>query len=454
MLLASNLMAARQQMAFTLGVHIILVPFGVAFPFITLIANYRAIKHADADALRLARRWSKVMAVLFAVGAVTGTVLSFEMGLLWPGLFDRFGAVIGVPFAIEGLFFFLEAIFIAIYIYGWTRLSPWAHFWSGVPIVLSGIGGAFAVVTANGWMNQPSGFTLRADGTVTNVHPLAAIFNAATKYEVPHMLLAAYMVAGFVVASVYAVAMLKGRRDRYHRLGFNIAFAVAAIAAPLQIAVGDYAARAVHDDQPAKFAAMELVTETGTNRALHLGGVLVDGKVRGAITIPGLDSILAGGSRATKVVGLDDVPADERPPANLVHLSFQAMVAIGFALLGLAAWFGLAWWRRKTVPASPWFLRGAAAAGLASVAALEAGWVTTELGRQPWIAYKLMRTSEAVTHVGGVWVSYGIIVVLYAAVITGAIFVLRHMARRWRDEELSDLEVPYGPRPQLMADAP
>ena len=454
MMLASNLMAARQQMAFTLGVHIILVPFGVAFPFITLIANYRAIKHADADALRLARRWSKVMAVLFAVGAVTGTVLSFEMGLLWPGLFDRFGAVIGIPFAIEGLFFFLEAIFIAIYIYGWTRLSPWAHFWSGVPIVLSGIGGAFAVVTANGWMNQPSGFTLRADGTVTNVRPLAAIFNAATKYEVPHMLLAAYMVAGFVVASVYAVAMLRGRRDRYHRLGFTIVFAVAAIAAPLQIAVGDYAARAIHDEQPAKFAAMELVTETGTNRALHLGGVLVDGKVRGAITIPGLDSILAGGSRATKVVGLDDVPVDERPPANLVHLSFQAMVAIGFGLVGLAAWFGLAWWRRRTVPASAWFLRGAAVAGVASVAALEAGWVTTELGRQPWIAYKLMRTSQAVTHVGGVWVSYGIIVVLYAAVITGAVVVLRHMARRWRDEELADLEVPYGPRPQLMADAP
>jgi cytochrome d ubiquinol oxidase subunit I len=454
MMLASNLMAARQQMAFTLGVHIILVPFGVAFPFITLIANYRAIKNADPDALRLARRWSKVMAVLFAVGAVTGTVLSFEMGLLWPGLFDRFGAVIGIPFAIEGLFFFLEAIFIAIYIYGWTRLSPWAHFWSGVPIVLSGIGGAFSVVTANGWMNQPSGFTLRPDGTITNVRPLAAIFNAATKYEVPHMLLAAYMVAGFVVASVYAVAMLKGRRDRYHRLGFTIAFAVAAIAAPLQIGVGDYAARAIHDEQPTKFAAMELVTETGTNRALHLGGVLVDGKVRGAITIPGLDSILAGGSRATKVVGLNDVPADERPPANLVHLSFQAMVAIGFALVGLAAWFGLAWWRRKTLPASPWFLRGAGAAGVASVAALEAGWVTTELGRQPWIAYKLMRTSEAVTHVGGVWVSYGIIVSLYAAVITGAVVVLRHMARRWRDEELSDDGVPYGPRPQLIVDAP
>jgi cytochrome d ubiquinol oxidase subunit I len=454
LILASNVMAARQQMAFTLGVHIILVPFGVAFPFITLIANYRAIKHADSDALRLARRWSKVMAVLFAVGAVTGTVLSFELGLLWPGLFDRFGAVIGVPFAIEGLFFFLEAIFIAIYIYGWTRLSPWAHFWSGVPIVLSGIGGTFSVITANAWMNQPSGFTLRADGTVTNVRPIAAMFNKATSYEVPHMLLAAYMVAGFVVASIYAVGMLRGRRDRYHHLGFTIAFTVAAVAAPLQIVVGDYAARAVHKDQPAKFAAMELVTQTGANRAMHLGGVLIDGKVRGAISIPGLDSILAGGSRDTVVVGLDDVPVDERPPANIVHLSFQTMVAIGFALLGLSAWFGLAWWRRRTLPVSPWFLRAAAVAGVAAVVALEAGWVTTEVGRQPWIAYRLMRTSDAVTHAGGIWVSYAIIVVLYAAVLTGAVVVLRQMARRWRAEELPDDDVPYGPRPQPLVEAP
>ena len=218
--------------------------------------------------------------------------------------------------------------------------------------------------------------------------------------------------------------------------------------------VGDYAARAVHDDQPTKFAAMELVTQTGTDRALHLGGVIVDGKVRGAITIPGLDSILAGGSPNTKIIGLDDVPVDERPPSNIVHLSFQLMVAVGFALVGLSAWFGLAWWRRRTVPASAWFLRGAAASGVASVVALEAGWVTTEVGRQPWIAYKLMRTSDAVTHVGGIWVSYGIIVVLYTAVITGAIVVLRHMARRWQAAELPDHEVPYGPRREPVLDVP
>ena len=347
MMLASNVMAARQQMAFTLGVHIILVPFGVAFPFITLIANYRAIKHADADALRLARRWSKVMAVLFAVGAVTGTVLSFEMGLLWPGLFDRFGAVIGVPFAIEGLFFFLEAIFIAIYIYGWTRLSPWAHFWSGVPIVLSGIGGAFSVITANGWMNQPRASRCGPTARSPTSRPIAAMFNKATSTRCP----TCSSPPTWWRASSWPRSTPSpcwGRRDRYHRLGFTIAFTVAAVAAPLQIVVGDYAARAIHNEQPAKFAAMELVTETGTNRALHLGGVLVDGKVRGAIAIPGLDSILAGGSRATKIVGLDDVPVDERPPANLVHLSFQTMVAIGFGLVGLSAWFGLVWWRRRT----------------------------------------------------------------------------------------------------------
>ena len=219
-----ELLPARSQMAFTLGFHIILACLGVAFPAITLIANWRGLRHGDETALTLARRWSKVMAVLFAVGAVTGTVLSFEMGLLWPGLMDRYGEVFGVPFAIEGIFFFTEAIFIAIYIYGWRGLSPWAHFWSGVPIVIAGLGGALSVVAANAWMNHPQGFTTDAQGRVTDVDVLEVMFNPATTYEVPHMILAAYMVAGFLVASVYAVGMLRGRRDRIHRLGFLIPF--------------------------------------------------------------------------------------------------------------------------------------------------------------------------------------------------------------------------------------
>ena len=219
---ASNLLAAREQMAFTLGFHIVLSCLGVALPATILIANYLGLKRGDAEAMELARRWSKAMAVTFAVGAVTGTVLTFEFGLLWPRFMDRFGAAFGIAFAIEGLFFFTEAIFLAIYIYGWKRLSGWAHFWSGVPMVITGIGGAFSVVAANAWMNQPQGFTLDAAGKVVSTEPVKILLNPATAYEVPHMILAAYIVVGFLVASIYATGMLKGRRDRLHRLGLLI----------------------------------------------------------------------------------------------------------------------------------------------------------------------------------------------------------------------------------------
>ena len=251
--LAADLGAARSQMAFTLGFHIILASLGVAFPVMMLIANYRGLKHDDPDAMLLARRWSHVVAVTFAVGAVTGTVLSFEFGLLWPEFTGRFGKVFGVLFAIEGIFFFLEAIFVAIYIFGWKRLSPWQHFWSGVPIVICGIGGAFSVVAVNSWMNQPQGFS-PTTGNVTSVDPLKVIFNPAVPYEVPHMILAAYLMTGFIVASIYAVGMLRGRRDRYHRLGMLIPLTVACIATPIQFMVGDTAARAIANDQPIKFA--------------------------------------------------------------------------------------------------------------------------------------------------------------------------------------------------------
>src|SRR4249919_2311966 len=213
---------ARAQMAFTLGFHIILVPLGVSWAFMTLIANYRALKHDDADALLLAQRWSKYMAVTFAVGAVTGTVLSFEFGLLWPKFMGQWGEAFGVPFGFEGIFFFTEAIFVAIYIYGWRRMRPWTHFWTGVPIVLAGIFGTASVVAANSWMNAPSGFTLDSSGNVASVDPVGVIFNDAMPLETAHMLVAAYLVGGFMVASVYAAAMLRGRRDAYHRLAFVI----------------------------------------------------------------------------------------------------------------------------------------------------------------------------------------------------------------------------------------
>lgn len=443
----SNLLAARELMAFTLGFHIVLACIGVAFPAIVLTANYIGLKRDDPDAMRLARRWSKVAAVTFAVGAVTGTVLSFEFGLLWPRFMERFGDAFGIAFAIEGLFFFTEAIFIAIYIYGWKRLGGWAHFWSGVPMLIAGIGGAFAVVSANSWMNQPQGFTLGPGGDVVATKPLEVLFNPAWHYEVPHMILAAYMVAGFLFASVYAVGMLRGRRDRHHRLGLLIPLTIACIATPLQIFWGDVAAREVAQDQPAKFAAFECVRETGPDQTEYIGGICTDEGVKGGIGIPGLNSLLVGFSTDTVVTGLEDIPRDEWPPANtLLHLSFDAMVGIGFGLLGLAAWLSFAWWRRRDIPASPWFLRAVAISGAAAIVAVWCGWIVTEVGRQPWIVQGYMRTSEAVTEAGGLWYAFGGVVLLYAALGTTAILVLRRMARRWREQgEAGEAESPYGP---------
>src|SRR3954469_24542131 len=402
LILASQLEAARSQMAFTLGFHIILASVGVAFPAMMLIANYRGLKHDDADALLLARRWSKVVAVTFAVGAVTGTVLSFEFGLLWPAFTGRFGKVFGVLFAIEGIFFFLEAIFVAIYIFGWKRLRPWTHFWAGVPIVVTGLGGAFSVVAVNSWMNQPQGFS-PANGDVSKVEPLKVIFNPAVPYEVPHMILAAYLVTGFLVASIYAVGMLRGRRDRYHRLGLLIPLTVACIATPIQFAVGDSAARAIAKDQPIKFAAMECVQTTSTHVTEYIFGRCTADGVKGGIGIPGLDSFLVGWSTDTQVTGLDTVAPDDRPPANtMLHWAFDIMVGICTMLIALGLWLAIGWWRKRDFPQSKWFLRAVAVSGLASVVALECGWIVTEVGRQPWIVYQVMRTKDAVTGASGV----------------------------------------------------
>jgi cytochrome d ubiquinol oxidase subunit I len=445
----SNLLAARELMSFTLGFHIVLASLGVAFPAIVLTANYLGLKRGDEDALRLARRWSKVAAVTFATGAVTGTVLSFEFGLLWPRFMERFGDVFGIAFAIEGIFFFTEAIFLAVYIYGWKRLGGWAHFWSGVPMVVAGIGGAFSVVAANSWMNQPQGFVLDAAGKVVDTDPIEVLFNPAWGYEVPHMILAAYMVAGFLVASVYAVGMLRGRRDRLHRLGLLIPLTIGLIATPIQIFVGDTAARSVADHQPAKFAAMECIQKTGTDQTEYVGGICTSDGVKGAIGIPGLDSLLVGFSTDTEVTGLEDIPKDEQPPANtLLHLSFDAMVGIGTALLALGAWLALAWWRRREIPRTAWFLRAVAISGAASVVALWCGWIVTEVGRQPWIVQGHMRTSEAVTEAEGIWFVFAAVIVLYAALGTGAILVLRTLSRRWREEAdaETDTDIPYAPQ--------
>ncbi len=443
--LASNLVAARSQMAFTLGFHIILASLGVALPAMMLIANYRGLRHDDQDALRLARRWSKAVAVTFAVGAVTGTVLSFEFGLLWPGFTGRFGSVFGVLFAIEGIFFFLEAIFIAIYIFGWKYLSPWAHFWAGVPVVITGLGGAFSVVAVNSWMNQPQGFS-PTSGTVTSVDPWKVIFNPAVPYEVPHMILAAYLVTGFLLAGIYATGMLRGRRDRVHRLGLLIPLTVACIATPIQFAVGDTAARAIAHDQPIKFAGMECVQQNSTDVTEYIFGRCTSSGVKGGIGIPGFDSFLVGWSTSTQVTGLDSVPPADRPPANtMLHWAFDSMVGICSVLILLALWLGIGWWRKRDFPQSRWFLRATAVSGVAAVIALECGWIVTEVGRQPWIVYNVMHTSDAVTHAGGIWITFGLIVGLYVALGATLIISLRAMSRRWRQDGREPDDVPYGP---------
>jgi cytochrome bd ubiquinol oxidase subunit I len=443
---------ARAQMAFTLAFHIILVPLGVSWAFMTLIANYRGLRHHDRDALVLAQRWSKFMAVTFAVGAVTGTVLTFEFGLLWPRFMGRWGEAFGVPFAFEGLFFFTEAIFIAIYIFGWRRLKPWAHFWTGVPIVLAGIFGSISVVAANAWMNAPSGFVLDSDSNVTEVDPIQVIFNDSMPLQAAHMLIAAYLVGGFLVASVYATGMLRGRRDRYHYLGFVIAFSVAAVATPIQIGVGDLLARWVYENQPVKFAAIELVPTTSSDvPETLLGHLNEDGTVSGGIPIPGLASWLSDPStgRATVVQGLDTVPPDERPTVrqtNIVHLCWDIMVGLGTLLFLLSVWYAVSWIFRRRMPRSKWFLRAAAASGVLAVITMEAGWVVTEVGRQPWIVYGHMKVEDAATANTGVWITFFAVVVLYALVGATTILVLRGMSRRFRTAEgFTDHDTPYGP---------
>jgi len=461
----TELLAARSQMAFTLGTHIVLACLGVGLPTFVLVANAIGLRRRDPAALLLARRWSMVMAVTFAVGAVTGTVLSFEMGLLWPGLMGRFGGAFGIPFAVEGLFFFLEAIFIAIYIYGWRRLSPGLHLLSGIPVALAGVGGTFSVVAANAWMNQPQGFELGPDGKVVAVDPLAVIFNPATGYQVVHMFIAAYMVTGFLLASVYAVGMLRGASDGYVRLGFAIPFVVAAIAAPIQVGVGDVAARGILEDQPAKFAAMELITTTGPRQPEIIGGVLVDGRVVGGVAIPSLASMIAGFSPDTVITGLDAVPADEQPPANVVHLAWDAMVGSGTALVLLGIWGLVLRIRRRDVARSQWFLRAAALSGIAAILALEAGWIVTEVGRQPWVVYGYLRTADAVTTASGVPVTFAGVVVLYTALGLGALAALLALKRRWAVADAAaggrayegvgpDTPIPYGPGRSAKDDLP
>jgi cytochrome d ubiquinol oxidase subunit I len=423
-----NLYPARMQMALSLGWHIIFSCFGIAFPLLTVFTEWRGHRRGDAALTELAHTWAKAMGVLFAAGAVSGTLLSFEMGILWPGLMDRFGEIYGFPFVLEGFAFFIEAIFVGIYLFGWNRLSPRAHMLSALPMIVSGMAGAFFVVAANAWMNNPTGFRLDGDGRVVDAQPWAAMFGPSTWPQVVHMLLGAYMVTGFTIASVYAVGMLRGRRDRRSLPGLLIPLTLAALVTPVQIGVGDWIAKTVAENQPAKLAAMEGVYETSAGVPLSVGGLYYDEKMHYALEIPRGLSLLIHHDPDGVVQGLEEFPADERPPVNVVHLAFDTMVGLGFALLLLSLVFGGTWWRRRRIPGTPWFLRAVAVSGVGAVVALEAGWVTTEVGRQPWIVYGIMRTSDAVSPAPGLFVGFYAVVVIYLLLTALTAFVLRRLA--------------------------
>jgi cytochrome bd ubiquinol oxidase subunit I len=414
------LLQARQMQAMSFAVHIPLVCFGISFPAMVLYLEGMWLRTGDPLYRAIAKRWSKAMLILFAVGVVTGTILSFEMGLLWPEFMATFGDVFGFAFMIEGFSFFMEAIFIAIYVYGWDHLAPRVHFAAGIPMMIAGITGSFMVISVNGWMNQPTGFSI-SNGEVVDVEPVTALFNKNLWHELTHMYIAGFIVAGFLVAGVYAYGWLRGRRDRHHRVGLVVALTVAALATPAQLLVGDWAARTVAERQPIKLAAFEGLQETTKGAPFSLPG---------GIEIPDLLSLLAFHDPNATVTGLDSVPPDDRPPTDVVKLSFRLMVFIGSALAALGAWFIWVWWRHGRLPESRWFHRALIAAGPLALVALIAGWVTTEVGRQPWVVYNVMRTESAVTGASGIPVGFAALGLVYAGLAAVTFVMLRRLSRQ------------------------
>jgi cytochrome d ubiquinol oxidase subunit I len=422
------LLQARQMQALSLAVHIPLVCFGVAFPALVLFLEWLGHRTGDPVYRILARRWSKIVLALFAVGVVTGTILSFELGLLWPNWMATFGDVFGLAFAIEGISFFLEAIFIGIYVYGWGRLSPRLHMLAGVPIVITGFTGSMMVIAVNGWMNHPTGFTVQ-NGQVVDVDPFAALFeNSYFWHELVHMYIAAFMVVGFVMAAVYSFGWLRGRRGRYERTALVVPLTVAALASPIQLLVGDWAAREVAQHQPVKLAAVEGLAETTRGAPLDILGWYQDGDVKYAIKIPKLLSFLSSHDFDATVPGLNTVSPEDQPPVNVVRIAFQGMVAIGTGLALLSVLYLFVWLRRRRLPRTRWFYVALVAAGPASLVALICGWIVTEVGRQPWVVYRVMRTSEAVTGATGIPIGYATLVLVYVALAAAVFWILRRLS--------------------------
>ena len=417
---------ARSQMGMSLAFHIIFAVIGMAMPLLMAVSEGCYLWTKKSIYLELSKRWAAGTAILFAVGAVSGTVLSFELGLLWPKFMQYAGSIIGMPFSLEGFAFFTEAIFLGIYLYGWNRVSPVLHWLAGIVVAVSGVFSAVFVVLANAWMNAPTGFDV-LNGLPVNINPIAAMLNPASLHETIHMVLAAYVATAFLVAGIHAFFLLRDPRSVFHRASCSIALVVACVSIPLQMFSGDFAAREVAKLEPPKLAAMEALYQTGTGVPLVIGGIPdgATGKVNFALQIPYGLSMLVGYNPQTKVVGLDDFPRDQWPNVSLVHVSFDIMVGTGSAMLAVAAWVAWVWWRTRRLPDNRWLLRALVCCSPFGFIAVETGWFVTELGRQPWIIYGIMRTKDAVTPMTGLVVPFTTFTIVYLLLAVIVIFLLR-----------------------------
>ena len=426
----SDFSFARSLMAMSLAFHIVFAALGIGMPLLMVMADGAHLRTRRPVYLELSKRWAKGTAILFAVGAVSGTVLSFELGLLWPAFMGKAGAIIGMPFSLEGFAFFTEAIFLGVYLYGRNRLPPLLHWLAGVVVAISGILSGIFVVMANAWMNAPAGFQF-IDGRFTGIDPIAAMLNPASFHEVLHMILAAFVATGFAVAAVHAFFLLRTPNSLFHRSALGLALAVACISIPLQIASGDLSARAVARLQPAKLAAMEAHYRTQEGAPLLIAGIPDDATstTRWALTIPHGLSFLIAADPGARVAGLEEFPRNDWPNVRTVHWAFDLMVLSGMAMLAVAGWSGWLWWRHRRVPDHPRLLRALVAAGPLGFVAIEAGWVVTEVGRQPWIIYNVMRTEDAVTPMPGIAVPFAAFTVLYVFLAMVVFTLLRSLFR-------------------------
>ncbi len=418
----NDLFAARSQMGLSLGFHIIFACIGMVMPYFMAVSHYKWLRTGNPVYKNITKAWSKGVAIFFVTGAVSGTMLSFELGLLWPVFMKHAGPIIGMPFSLEGTAFFIEAIAIGFFLYGWERLNKWFHWFTGVIIGLSGLASGILVVAANSWMNTPAGFDY-SNGIFSNIHPFGAMFNPAWFPEALHMILAAFVATGFAVAGVHAIMVYKGKNVDFHRRSFRIAITFAAVAAIIQPFSGDIAARSVATYQPAKLAAMEAHFKTGGGAPLLIGGIpdTKDQTVKYGIAIPGMLSFLVHDNMHTPVTGLDKIPVDDQPPVAVVHYAFQLMVALGIFLMALGIVYLLGSWKNKSWLRAGWFLKLCMAAIPMGFIAVEAGWIVTEVGRQPWIIYGIMRTADAVTPMPGITYTFyiftGVYLILSAMVI-------------------------------------